>query len=101
MNLKNALQVPSSSFRWGSLLALSAVIVCGPVTTQAQERPVEAQINNASIFVDPDVRVSYDGDVVHMEAYATASATNADLLVAGGELIVPGRRLYASEARIY
>src|SRR5882724_11041707 len=59
------------------------------------------QKNLHFVIADPDVRISYDGDVAHMEAYIAASATDPNFLLAGGEVIVPGRGLQASEARLY
>ncbi len=59
------------------------------------------QRNILSVIADPDVRISYDGDVPHMEAYIAASSTAPNILIAGGEIIVPGRKLYATEARLY
>lgn len=58
----------------------------------------QAALAGATILVDPDVRISHDGNVPHMEAYVVASSTNADLLLAGGDLLVPGR---GDETRLY
>jgi hypothetical protein len=73
----------------------------GSASTPAQQRHANPPLNLARIFVDHDVRVSHDGDVVHMETYVSASATNSDLLLAGGEVIFSGRRANATEAQIY
>lgn len=51
-----------------------------------------------TIIVDPDVRISYEGNLPHMEAYIAASASLADVLIAGGDLLVPGR---GDETRLY
>jgi hypothetical protein len=85
----------------GSLFILNVLVFFHALNADAQESQSAQQVNQTKIFVDPDVRVSYDGDVVHMETYVSASATDPDLLIAGGEVMVPGRRLNASEARIY
>jgi hypothetical protein len=53
------------------------------------------------MIADPNVRISYDGNVAHMEAYITASTDNPNLLLACSEMIVSGRELQASEARLY
>jgi hypothetical protein len=53
------------------------------------------------IVVDPDVRVTYDGGAVHMEAYITGSSSNPNLLLVGGEVIAPGRAWLATETRIW
>jgi BNR repeat-like domain len=84
-----------------NLFVLSFLIGFLTFSAAAQVSSSDQPIANIKVFVDPDLRVSYDGDVVHMEAYIGASSTNPDLLVAGAELIVPGRRLDASEARLY
>lgn len=55
----------------------------------------------ASFVADPDVRLTYDGNVAHMEAYMVASATNANSLVVGGEMLVAGRPLRTTETRLY
>ena len=62
---------------------------------------LSAQKSRSLIIVDPDIRVSYDGNVAHMEAYIAASLKNPDLLFACSELIIPGRDLQASEGRLY
>jgi hypothetical protein len=82
---------------------LLSVVVClsTSLTSSARVPHNQDHAKPATIFVDPDVRVSYDGDVVHMETYVAASATLPDLLLAGGELVVPGRNLRATEARLY
>jgi len=81
-------------------------LACVVLASTAPDSTVQAingdqGVTKARIYVDPDIRVTYDGDVVHMEAYVTASVTNPDLLFAGGELIVPGRSRSATEARLY
>ena len=81
------------------VLSFSILALCA--YAQQSPGPSFAHVAGSKVFVDPDLRVSYDGDIVHMEAYAAASATNPDLLIAGGELSVPGRRLSATEARLY
>jgi hypothetical protein len=81
--------------------AFALLIVLSVPRAAAQNLPTDPNSKTARIFVDADVRVSHDGDVVHMETYAAASATNPDLLIAGGELIFPGRRANASQAQIY
>src|SRR5580704_13208674 len=89
------------AYRYYSWLALGLLLSCSISSTAAQSFQSDPHLKTAQIFVDPDVRVSHDGDVVHMETYISASATNPDLLLAGGELIFPGRRTSASEAQIY
>jgi hypothetical protein len=89
------------SHRYHSWLALGLLIGCSTSSTAGQDLQPDPHLKTAQIFVDPDVRVSHDGAVVHMETYVSASATNPDLLLAGGELIFPGRRTGASEAQIY
>src|SRR5580700_2470306 len=71
-------------------LALGLLIGSGTYTA-AQSLQSDTHLKAAQIFVDADVRVSHDGDAVHMETYISASATNPDLLLAGGEVIFPGR----------
>ena len=95
------LRVYTWNIRAHSWFAIGLLIAFSCMRTRGQDRQSDAQVNAVRIFVDPEVRVSYDADVVHMETYVSASATNSDLLLAGGELIFPGRRLNASEARIY
>jgi hypothetical protein len=103
MNSKNAtrlkLQIPSVPPR-GFAMTFMGFAFAG-ISAIAQATHGVYPKNVVKIFVDPDIRVSYDGEVPHMEAYIAASATNSDLLVAGGELIVPGRALSATEARLY
>ncbi len=74
---------------------LVTVIIFGLNATSANGQ------ENIHIIADPDVRISYDGNVAHMEAYIAASATDPNFLIAGGEIIVPGRKLQATEARLY
>jgi hypothetical protein len=101
MNRRNSLKDLTSRIFVSTFLSLGFVFGFLPCCADIQLAGSDHHLAEARIFVDPDLRVSYDGDVVHMEAYSAASATNPDLLVAGGELIVPGRRLNASEARLY
>lgn len=82
-------------------LAFALLIALSVLRAGAQNLQSDPNSKTARVFVDPDVRVSHDGDVVHMETYVAASATNPDLLIAGGELIFPGRRANASQAQIY
>jgi len=76
-------------------------VICFPLALGQESRPEPKVVGPVKIIADPDVRVSYDGNVAHMEAYVAASATNPDFLLAGGELIVPGRDLGTNEARLY
>jgi hypothetical protein len=101
LNFRIALRVRCPTMLWRFFLTLGLAIASCASGSAAQVATTGHPATPARIFADPDLRVSYDGDVVHMEAYAAASATNPDLLVAGGELIVPGRRLNATEARLY
>lgn len=87
--------------RFYSWLVLGLLIGCVSLPSGGQDLQPDLRLQTARIFVDPEVRVSHDGAVVHMETYISASATNSDLLLAGGELIFPGRRLNVSEAQIY
>jgi hypothetical protein len=82
------------------LSLLSAPITLGQEPRQ-EPRPEPKVAGPVTLIADPDIRVSYDGNMAHMEAYVAASATNPDFLLAGGELIVPGRELGANEARLY
>jgi len=77
----------------GLLLAASALVLA-----QARDPNQSAVAGGAQIIVDPDVRVSYEGNVAHMEAYVVASATHPDILLVGGDLLVPGR---GDETRLY
>jgi hypothetical protein len=95
------LSVYARNYRFYGWLALGLLIGFGGISTHGQGRPVDPHLNTVRMFVDPDVRVTHDGDVVHMETYVSASATNSDLLLAGGEVIFPGRRANASQAQIY
>ena len=72
-----------------------------PLTLGQVSLPAPKVAGPVTIISDPDVRVSYDGKMAHMEAYVAASVTNPDFLLAGGELIVPGRELGLNEARLY
>lgn len=83
------------------VLFVEIAILCFGVVLQAQTDPTVGQNSRLSVFVEPDVQVSSDGDVVHMESYIAASTDNPDVLLAGGELIYAGRKLNISEARIY
>ncbi len=87
--------------RFYSWLMLGLLIGFGSLPTGGQDLQSDPRLQTARIFVDPEVRVSHDGAVVHMETYVSASATDSDLLLAGGELIFPGRRSNVSEAQIY
>jgi hypothetical protein len=73
-----------------SLLALTSLTSATP-----------PQSPNAKIFVDPDLQLSHDGDVSHMESYIAASATDPNFLLAAGEQIIPGRGLFSTQAQIY
>jgi hypothetical protein len=96
------LRIPMTT-AWGAIagLILAAAAARGQTPAPAPARSLGAPSPNATIFVDPDVRVSYDGDVAHMEAYGAASTTNPNILLAGGELIFPGRALVVTETRLY
>ncbi len=65
------------------------------------QKPSSLWNGRTLVIADPDIRISYDGDVVHMESYIAASGKNPDLLFACSELIVPGRDLSAAKARLY
>src|SRR6266496_919860 len=79
------------------LLPLLATVIIFTLNTNL----TNGQRSIQSIIADPDVRISYDGNIAHMEAYIAASAIDPNFLIAGGELIIPGRQLQASEARLY
>src|SRR4051794_27487525 len=83
------------------VLASLLSLITAPLTLGQEPRPEPKVAGPVRIIADPDVRVSYDGKMAHMEAYVAASVTNPDFLLAGGELIVPGRELGADEARLY
>jgi hypothetical protein len=87
--------------RFYGWLAVGSLIGFGGISTRAQDRQPNPPLNTVRVFVDPDVRVSHDGNIVHTEAYVSASATKPNLLLAGGELIFPDRRANATEAQIY
>lgn len=53
------------------------------------------------IYADPEVRISYDGDVPHMEAPIAASASDPNTLYAASEVLFPGRSPFVSAAQIY
>src|SRR4051812_1521412 len=53
------------------------------------------------VTVDPDVRVTYDSRVPHMEAYIAAASAHPDLLFAGGVLLPLGRAWSLAETRIW
>ena len=59
------------------------LVFAAPATTTQAPKP-EYPGKSAKISIHPDVRVSYDGDVVHMEACVAASALDL-LFVAKGE----------------
>jgi hypothetical protein len=76
-----------------ALLALASIAPLIGATPQ--------QAPAAKIFVDPDLQLSHDGDVAHMESYIAASATDPNFLIAAGEQIIPGRSLFSTQAQIY
>lgn len=82
-------------------IAVGLLIGVNSASATAQDRHSSPAPKPIQIFVDPDVQVSHDGNVVHMESYVSASTTNPDLLLAGGEVIFSGRRANASAAQIY
>jgi hypothetical protein len=86
---------------WLALAPLIGFALSAAAASGQNLAPDAHHSNAATIYVDPDVRVSRDGAAVHMETYISASATNPDLLIAGGEVIFPDRRTGASEAQIY
>jgi hypothetical protein len=88
----------SRFYRW---LAMSLLIGLGSVCTRGQDHQPEPSLNTVRTFVDLEVLISHDGDVVHRETYVSASVTDSDLLLAGGEVLFPGRGAGASEAQIY
>lgn len=79
-----------------SLLALIALASLLPLSGATPQ-----QANTAKIFVDPDLQLSHDGDVSHMESYIAASTTDPNFLIAAGEQIIPGRSLFSTQAQIY
>ncbi|HEX2628362.1 MAG TPA: hypothetical protein VHM26_05110 [Chitinophagaceae bacterium] len=81
-----------------SVIAVSFLIISNLLYGQ---KPSSLWNGRTLVIADPDIRISYDGDVVHMESYIAASEKNPDLLFACSELIVPGRDLSAAEARLY
>src|ERR1700683_3791599 len=84
------------------LLALTLIVLAsfGPITgaTPQQSSPHSP---TAKIFVDPELQLSHDGDVAHMESYIAASTTDPNFLLAAGEQIIPGRSLFSTQAQIY
>ena len=66
----------------GVVMSASALLV--PQTPGGNQSTLIDQ----RIVVDADVRISFDGNVPHMEAYVTASADAFDILLAGGALLL-------------
>lgn len=77
------------------------ITLINPLLQLNAQSNIKTKKNALVIQADPDVRISFDGNIPHMEAYIAASSINPDVLFACGELVIPGRYAYRTEARIY
>lgn len=81
---------------WGIKGLLSACLLLLPLAGLAA--PAAGPMR---IVADPDLRVSYDGDVCHMEGPVAASTTDPNVLVGSSELVFPGRWAMSQNVSMY
>lgn len=81
---------------------ISLALLFGTPLLAEPLRAVDGGANEVNVLVDPNVRVSFEGnDTIHMEAPIAASATVASHLYAAAQVHFPGRPTLAFEPHLY
>ena len=88
--------------RWVLVITVCVVLpLCAVAATRTLVSRETLQ-SDRSVFVDPNVRVSFDGsDAIHMEAPIAASSTKPDQLYAAAQVHFPGHAFLDFEPHIY